>query len=1024
MEEAEDVVESGGGDLVLHHQEISEFGGDATAEREMVEDEAIAASKPRLQAHVRFDAVSDDDEMPPTATNLTPHPRKATITRRFTQSPAASQRSQGSLRASLPAFWNGSRTSSSRESTTLLKEINYNLLQAAVDSRVQRHKKALRRSTMQLAKLRQEAAEMEGRIAELDVEFEEQKDLALSADDDPAAQARLEELTNELETLRRQHSDFLALHGLVDENMYVLDGQEVAYPELPSTSYGELTLFDGKSSIGNGEAKKRTSSIRESFSLSQMTDAWEAERREFQDAVLALSREAADAKGALNVLKIELDALGFGSGPDVDGKVIIASIRKSFMNIRESIDELLPDTLPDGATTEEVIEILVANLKEFTTRLRQQQTDMYQRDILISDLSRQVNGLLEHLADAKLKYENLSERFTGLDEEQDKLRREMEDLEERLARTEASREYLQQQSEERGEEAKALGRDHAEAIANIESLTISLETYRKEETRLTELIERMEREHAEGIGKIAKERGEAVEDLENRLDTEVRLRGEAERLGDERETEITKLQVQIERLQTERDSLLDEVAQLVADRDAEKASRETAESTLDEKTIEVEDLEGRVDRLEEELTILNEQLADLRSTNETNRIQREAAEKDLDDRNAEIELLNEKLKTTGAEANGLRMKLFEKQHENEKQVKELEQQMSDRDEQYQVDIADEVRRREEADDLAHQRAATILELEQRIEELELLMKNDVQERDERITELEAIVSDRDRTISDLNMDYQSLENELDAAKTQREEREEELQGSIRVLQENISELEEHISELKEQAIRDNDLHNSEIDDRNAEIATLHSQIEILRTTESELEARVAGLERRVEQEAENMLELQTAKDDEIADYRAQLEEKQAKILNVERKAAEADAAWQEVLTAKEEEIASLTKMTQVSEESTATLTLDFEALRAKFRAYVHKTNERFARVRAAAETVRVVAEDEGTQQMGDGERALEEVEGMQLSGRVEASKKTVAAQQSSSSAVKRGRKKGRVVDSGIGIAGREMEEVE
>ncbi|KAK4555017.1 hypothetical protein LTR86_007783 [Recurvomyces mirabilis] len=1006
--EPEVIVEEAEQEITLstHHDDAMQFGGDATMERERpgssrTFEHSIEVQNPRSK-HVKFGGVAENGEDVTSSKKLTtPHPRKtSTITRRTTQSPslgATSQRRSTSLsRKSLPPGWNEEATTqeSSQVKYTMVplaEALQTRLRQRSQLSQVQSARGA--RTALELDQLKQEASEKEERIKEIELDLVEQRRYASQVDDDEPQQ-RVMALEAELSDAKREHTHHLDTHGLqLDDGMLVLSSREaVTYPDLfarSTTSHANDVDMNGVQT-----ETKITKTTRTSLSA-QLTEDWDTERANFENAILALSKEANDAKARLQILEIELGALSQQEGVDII--TIVKSIRQSHADIRDAVEAVFPDSLPDHATNQDIIEIMIANLHEQVDILRIKETEVTERDMLIADLSNQINGLLDHLAEKDIRLKTLDERWMQLDRDNEENGRTIEELEEELNESLAERDDLRKQNDELKEEVKALGQDHAESVRNHEALQLSLEGYRREELRLTELVERMEQDHRDTVAKMAKEREETVNDLEDRLDEATRLRTDVEVVIVERQTELAALEHQVADMSTEREALIHELQTVKAERDIEIDARDVAETSLEQKNAEVEDLEARVGRLEEELEILTSQLDELRKVNETERTQREAAEQDLDDRNAEVDELTKKLASQGAEANELRMKMFVLQQEHTEKVKVLEETLADREEQYQTDIADEVARREAADDLAQQRAATILALELRIEEIELQMRTDLAERDERIVLLESDLAVRDNEIEDLKMDLTSAENSHDIEKTRLEDRLEELEGSVVALQETINLHEATIVQLQQDSITTIDLHNSEIEDRNAEIADLHASLEQVKNERADLETQAAGLERRVEQEAEAMLDLQNAKEDEIDDYKVQLKDKQALILVVEQKAKDADEAWQEILRAREEEIEILKSEAVAGEEVTEELTTDFEAFRLRFREVVARQNATIGKLQDAIDAAKIVADEDGEALKREAGLALEEVEGFDFVGKLKVTRRSVVRQTQASS---------------------------
>ncbi|KAH9822911.1 biological adhesion [Teratosphaeria destructans] len=1051
VEEEEEVVEQDElqADLTAHHRATLQQEDDA-----IMEDE-VDATEVRSK-HVRFGNGEelDEEEEVSTATNITPHPRKTLVTmktkRRATMSPAGGSKRQRTIsRASLPAVF----TQDDGEGTRLTQTFQFAPLSAVLDERIRRRlrrnrlseeqneiedlAKRDRRTTAELELLKQEAYDRNQQIEELVFQLEAQRQNVINLSDDDEEHEKVRELEAEVAELKRELAAHISNHRLEDHveiepdnNMMVLDTHEdVEYPQLTQKTTDKYETGGDVSVI----TTTKTAGSRKS--LSQATAAWESEREDYRSAIAVFSQEVNEAKAALEILRIELNGLGFGVADGQDGYlVILQSIRESFARIRDFMDDELPETVPDNATSSDLVEILVGNCRDVIQQLRAKQEDLSNKDTIIADLGNQVNGLIEHLAEAKIRRDTLEEQWRKLDVDNESKERSIDELEEELITANARVEELEDELAVKRQEASTLGNDHQQAIRSIEKLTISLENYRTEESRLQDLITRMEQEHRETVAKMAKEREETVDELEAKLDAEMDLRNKAEVLIKERQTEITRLEILVEQTATERDELQITLDSVKAERDLELEARETAEAELEQKDVTIEDLETRVTRLEEELQSLNTTLEQLRQINESERTQREAAEEELDDRNIQLEESKEKLVSMGKEANELRFKLHTAQQQHNDRVKELEAAASERDEQYQVDIAEEVARRETADELAQERSLQIADLQTKLEELELQMRNALAERDARIAELENESAEKSEEIEGLKLDLTSAENDLDVERTRFLDLKEESGASIRALQDTIAQHEASIQQLQEQEITLTDLHNSEVDDRNTQIADLHAQVEELTAVKTKLEKEKSGLERRVESEAEALLLLQNEKEDEIEHLNNLLREKQEKIVVVEQKAVEADRRWQEVLDAKDEELENMRIEAEEQTTTTTTATDQLKNLLAEYKAYIVRSSDTIRSLQTQYANALAAAEEEGNAQIADGDAVFAELNAIDvegLLGKTVTTKKTVVTQSSagaSSSSTSgarrgRGRKSKRGMDSGIGMDGEDETEL-
>lgn len=950
-------------------------------------------------------ALNDDDELErTTATHITPHPRKMSIKRRITASPgiapgivADGQKRQKitSSRHSLPP------------TITQNGELYYT---------VDEHNMApLREVLSERIRVRLEIhAKRDAQIKEL----EAQRPLL----DD----AELESVEQELLVLRdRQKHTFDALTAVdgqdkLDPEMLVLESQqEFAYPDLPQDS----------TQIEVGESKVRHS-FSQSGSQRSKEQEWETEREQFRSVIVTLSDQANDAKTKLQILEIELRSLGMGDG--VDARSVLASIRESFLTIREVLEDALPGSIPDDASNSDLIEILLANVKEFATRLRTQDLELYEKSNLVVSLGAQVDGLLNHLAEAKIENARLLRVQEELQDEKDRNEVVMQDLDLELNQIADERDMREDDLEAAQKRIRDFELTVVELTSTIEKLTASLTHYRTEESRLTALITRMEQEHIADVGNMNKEREETVRDLEARIDEQSRSREGAESLAEDRQVTITKLEEQKNVVEQERDALQVELEQMTTQRDAEHDAREDAEMDLRERTNEVENLEDRVDRLEEQLAELNAQIDELRQLNETERTQREAAEADLDTAQGEIDELNTKLHSAGAQANELRQKLWQVQQTNDQRVQELEQTASKHDQQYQEAIKEEVDRREAVEADLNDREVLIEDLKAQLADLEKEMADTLAQRDERILSLTQELADKESKIEELSTDLQNTQASYELQVAQSKKDREEFENSIATLQLTITENETLIATLQQETVDESALHASEIEDRNARIAHLNHEVAEFTEQVHELQTEKGSLERRVEQEAEQMLQLQAELGDEIEALKEVVADKQAKIAVVEQKAVEADERWQDVLAAREEDIRSLQESAVSTEETVTSLMTQNEMLRRKFSEYVRRTSTKIRILRAENDRAKAIIDQEGEAILIAGEAellALEEME--KISATISTTTRTKVsnahAEEHSSSqshshsaqgvqSLKKTRsKKKRVLDSGIGI---------
>ena len=511
-----------------------------------------------------------------------------------------------------------------------------------------------------------------------------------------------------------------------EDDILVLDRQDKAvYLQPKIAPLTPVTNGDHQPSEAGAVSKR----------LSSLSDE---ERERLSDAILALEREANDAKAKHRILSYQIHALGFTgddaaaeAGDEDATKLILKSIRDSFEDIRGFLDAELPGSTPDNASNQDLLHILRANVKEFADRLRNANTEAIDNAALTTDLANQVDHLLTCIADEKLKNVQLTK----------------------------------------------------DSKISIERLSTSLKEYMAEETRLKKLITNMEEEHRETFVKMNEERETTVRGLEGQVDA-------ATKLVDDGRDHIDELRKQLEAAEAERDSLSEQLQTAKEDLDDEADAKENAQVDLVAKNIEIDQLQSRVDGLDDNIEELNSNLETLRSLNQTERQQREAAETDLDKQNQHIEDLEQKLRSGGKEANELRVKIYELQNKNTT----LENEATERDQQNESDLAAEVNRREEAVELAEEREETSKQLRSELADVEKRLRALIAEKDERIVSLEDELAQKD-------VEMQGLEEEYKADVEQKESTIAALRDTVDELESTNQSSQEQVADY-ETAVRD------------------------------------------------------------------------------------------------------------------------------------------------------------------------------------------------------------------------------
>lgn len=1015
------------------------------------EEENIANPTPLRQ--VRFSEAAENNGNGSTSAHLTPHvnKHKKTIHRRITldpsslpltSTPVASQNKKS--RASLPPNFSFSQDSPGR-----IQELQFIPLSQVLQERVKRrlrrshlseeinaiheNNKSEIKARIQLQQLRDEIDERDDRVRLLLRELEMQRQLGIDIRDESAQdrqkindmEAELVILRQEIEEKREQEAALPQVDGaddidIIDEDMMIINSpmirsQEfVPYPNI-SSSQQVATL---EAATPSRPSTTRTRST-ESVSQLSLPDAnVQAEREAFETAIKFWTREASDAKAALQILTIELQSLGFGDG-NTSTEAVLGSIRDAFSSVRERLEAALPGEVPADVSNSELIERVADHLESLATNVADQEGALGEADQVQQELAREVDGLLEKLTEAEIRKRELERRWHELDEQTNSDEIFINELEEKLNQITKDHDIVQGMLNAKTSELVTLEKANSEMDVTVDKLGAALNDYRTVEEKLHALIERMEREHLHALADLESVHKNTVDNLEATLNQESAARQAAETDALAKTAVITNLELLVEQDLAGIESLKQQLAELEDEKAAEQGAKEAAEGEAEQKTTFIENLEVQIGNAENNLDNLREELDRLRELNDAQNRQREAAEEELDAREAKIEDLNKKLHEIGTQANQLRQKLFEIQQREKTSVGKLEHEAKDREDQFQEDMAKEISRRQQAENTAANRNVIIMQIEEALRNAESAMKETLADRDDKITELAAL---NDRLESALKTTTEDLENtitELENLQASSESQINQLLGDVAALQSQVVEQAAAISTLELDANTTAELHATAITDRDNAIANLNHDIFQARNRIEALESETTSLERRVESEAEAMLELHSSKDEEIAALKGTITNKQAEIENLKVRANDVDSAWDKLLKEKDQEIQGLVVSGEASDKMVARLTKLNASLKERLRKFVRDSTATAQSMRDDVQEALNNTASKNDALRDEGMRVLEEAESMDT-----VSQLVEVGVPSSSSApknktflqkFKRQSKSKRQYDSGIGV---------
>ncbi|PNS14222.1 hypothetical protein CAC42_6735 [Sphaceloma murrayae] len=697
------------------------------------------------------------------------------------------------------------------------------------------------------------------------------------------------------------------------------------------------------------------------------------ERAQYEASINRLYREASEAKSALEILTVELQAMGFG-GPDADSQGVIESVRSSFNQVRYRLRDILP-----LQTSEDVLEhALLKQITDYLIRLHGRDA---QREVLLAKkdtneraLLIQVDELIEKLADAEIirqRLQTANEEFEqqNLDDE-----KYIKELENKMAEVTASLDHVSGLLGLKTAQIKDLEVENNRLEESCEKIKSAVETYRQAETTLENLVNRLEKEHARSIEQSQQDHDAEKDRLMEALHDERQAREAEEARTKVFEQKIADLSKSAENKAAAISKLKAQIEELKAETLALQTEKDATEDDGARKTEHITALQQQLTETEASLNKIEEDLADLRKLNEAEKRQREAAETELDESHVKVKSLNDKLHKQGLEANELRSKLFQAQQREQQASRDFETARAEQTEQFEVDFAAEATRREEAEALAEQRQSDIGELERKLINLESSMKKALygkefllQDMESRCVTLDGELEETRRTLADKTAEHHALQESTTTIIVG-------LEQDIQSLRADLAAKTDDLENIRSQSATQQQQMLTTLSARDATIITLTNDLTNAEHTIAALESDKSSLERRVTSEAEAMLSYTAEKEEQIDNLNNVICDKQAEIESLSEKATEVDRAWNAFAKGKDLRIEELERTEVEREESFTLLNRGYEKVKEQFKEYVRVAEERMARLARETERLDGIAKGEEMGLKKEGKRMLEEIE--------------------------------------------------
>jgi myosin protein heavy chain len=647
-------------------------------------------------------------------------------------------------------------------------------------------------------------------------------------------------------------------------------------------------------------------------------EAIERYERELQQ----MSKALGESQGALRLITIELQNLRFieAGAPTSE---ILTDLRHGFEDLRAEIEKFFPGTTV-GLTNQQLLQKVPTLFSGLFFELKQKLTlisSSQRSEVLIR---RQYEGVLDLLGESDERVKQLESDVFTLDKANEDKARVILDLEERnAALAELSNE---QEGALADQDAVIAGlrEENEDKDTSLARLREALEKYRVDLDNVTAAATEFETTHHETIARMEQEYTERIQALEANLDAEQEGRDAAEAEVKQKDTYIQELEDSIARMETDVDNITTDMTTLRERLVAQTAAREAAEGERDDQIEQVYQHANTIENLNEAIVELKEQLANTRENLGSERAQREKTEADLDEANEKIEDLTARLHDTGLQANELRSKLFQLQQEKENALADLQEDADERELDLNNQLNAETQLRQAKESTIIQLEQQILGLEGDIATLENNLSDMTEARDQLEQDRDIQVANLAAQLTDLQNKYVALENSTNSTITSLQANITDLNNQIQRQQAEINDLFDQVTEKERIYLEDTTLLKGKID-------SLEEDLTVQRAENEGYRKENLSLSRRVESEANELLNIVDAHANEVNALNAVIKTQEATIKSLQDTSAKRTTEYEEMIEERTTELTEMRLLGDARLETIVLLEAQIEEMKERFR---------------------------------------------------------------------------------------------
>jgi len=923
----------------------------------------------------RYVDSSDDDAtthppLPETqpVSGLTPHLNRVGTSRtRF----ANARRARMSMPASFEAAHLGDVDAIDATHAT---HVQFVPLKAALDGRTRRR---LRRSHLSqelldieghkkqdkklLLDLRRQLKAADDKIQELEFRLEARRlgDIDISDEHARELESELAEARNEINDLRASslyNGDEQAMDALSD-----YDDTDQINNEFPSSHDGDDLVLVNPAELEfsqdlimertpNGKYASRVQELSQSVTLesfpriSQLShdtlvqsdeaaipDGLEDRAVERYERELAqYSRALGESQGALRVITLELQNLHYIEA-GASAKGILTELRHGFETLRTEIENFVPGStkfLTNQELLHKIPELfggIFRELKEKITLI----TASQHSEVL---LRRQFEGVLDLLGQSEERVNALEKNVHDLDKSNESKQRTLLDLNNKHAALTTLTTQQQVQLAEKDAETVHLRAENEDKNDALARLRDALDQCSDELHNVSASAALFKQEHHDMIERMEQEHGQAIQHLEAERLAEQDGREIAEADAMQKQKHIDNLEAGVERMETEVEAFTVDLAKLRERLATEQQGRHVAEREREEQTDLAYQHANTIENLQETILELKEHVAEFRTSLSAERAQREKTETELDEANDKIEDLSARLHDNGLQANELRSKFFQLQQEKEEMIATMQEDAREREADWTQRLVLETQTRVAAEE-------AIARLEQQLADTRsnlVLVDTNLAQVTQALADAE---QDRDVQISKLVNQYTDLQNKYAALDNSTSSTITSLQANITDLNNQVLRQQAEIKRLNEQIVEADRVHVEETALLEEKIVDLEADLAHEKADNASYRKENASLSQRVESEANELLNIVDAHNDEVVSLKTVIATQAATIKNLEAASLKRKQEYDELVEEHTREITELTLQGDDRAENITLLELQVEKLKEQFRLAEEDTRE-------------------------------------------------------------------------------------